>query len=253
MVSRLVELMLFGLTPLLLCIIALPMNLVAEERKLSGQVFYKDRPALPPEAKLTVQLADVSLQHETPRIVGETTIRPGGRMPVAFQIPFDPKAIRPTDSYALQARITVGEALLFTTSRNHGVTPLSAGPQALLLRRVASGSVATDTLSGTWMLAILNGKPPLADTAITLVFDKGGRIAGSGGCNRYAAGITLEGTALKIGQAISTRMACPEPVMAQESAYLQALAKVSGFATEEGALVLRDAAGAELLRFSRTA
>ena len=100
---------------------------------------------------------------------------------------------------------------------------------------------------------MLNRKPPLADTAITLMFDKGGRIAGSGGCNRYAAGITLEGTALKIGQAISTRMACPEPIMAQESAYLQALAKVSGFATEEGALVLRDAAGAELLRFSRTA
>ena len=251
MVGRLVELMLFGLTPLLLCIIALPLNLGAEERKLFGQVFYKERLALPPDAKLTVQLADISQQEATARIVGETTVTPAGRMPVPFQIPFDPKTIRPADNYALQARITVGESLLFTTAQNHSVAPLSAGPQALVLRRVAAQKAAANELSGDWMLATLGGEAPLADITITLTFDKDGRVAGSGGCNRYAATISVDGASLKIGQAVSTRMACAEPVMAQENRYLQALAKVAGFELDAGTLTLRAADGAELLRFNR--
>jgi putative lipoprotein len=253
MVGRLVELMLFGLTPLLLCIIALPMNLAAEERKLFGQVFYKEKLALPPDAKLTVQLADISQQEATARIVGETTVTPAGRMPVPFQIPFDPKAIRSADNYALQARITVGGSLLFTTAQNHSVAPLSAGPQALVLQHVAGQKVAAVELSGNWTLATLRGAALVPDTAITLGFDKSGRVAGSGGCNRYAAPISLDGSNLKIGQPVSTRMVGAKPVMAQENRYLQALGKVAGFELDAGALILRDAGGAEVMRFNRTA
>lgn len=105
------------------------------------------------------------------------------------------------------------------------------------------------TLTDTeWTLTTLTGEDVLTDTTITLTFDAGeGRIFGDSGCNRYNGSYSADAETLSITQVISTRMACPEPIMAQEMAYLQALEAVAGFELADNTLTLTTAEGAQLV------
>ena len=61
MISRVAEFIFFGVAPLLIGLAALPANLSAAERTIAGEVLYRERIALPPDAAVLVQLLDVSL------------------------------------------------------------------------------------------------------------------------------------------------------------------------------------------------
>ena len=82
---------------------------------------------------------------------------------------------------------------------------------------------------GTWRATgLLRGsviESPIAGTEITLRFGDDGRLAGSAGCNTYAATFTTDRGAIEITPPAATMMACTSPggVMEQESAYLAAL------------------------------
>ena len=86
----------------------------------------------------------------------------------------------------------------------------------------------------------------------TLLLDDG-HASGSGGCNRFAGGYALEDDKLSFQPLASTRMACEPGVMQAESEYFAALGLAAQASLADGELVLADAAGAELLRFTRTA
>jgi heat shock protein HslJ len=91
--------------------------------------------------------------------------------------------------------------------------------------------------------------PILPDTEITAVFELGGDLTGSAGCNTYQAPYEGSENRLNIGPVSSTEMACLEPdgIMAQESQYLAALAMATTFqivgdalqlTTDDGTLVV---------------
>ena len=62
------------------------------------------------------------------------------------------------------------------------------------------------------------------DVEITLVFTPDGRVAGSGGCNRYFSAVELGAPGeMTLGPVGSTMMACPEMTLALEQQYLRAL------------------------------
>jgi heat shock protein HslJ len=67
-----------------------------------------------------------------------------------------------------------------------------------------------------------NLKTPLAGSEINAEFADG-RISGSGGCNRYNAGYTIDGNMLSFTPGASTKMACAEDIMNQEDQFLRAL------------------------------
>lgn len=95
-----------------------------------------------------------------------------------------------------------------------------------------------------------------AAPAITLTFSASGadagRVAGSGGCNRYFGGYTRAGQTLTIGPVGSTKMMCPDDgVMERESRFFQALAAAQRFEIRDDRLVL--ICGADELRFVRGA
>ena len=76
-------------------------------------------------------------------------------------------------------------------------------------------------------------------TRPTMTFMIAGNAAGTTSCNRYSAPYRLSGEGLTFGAAISTKMACPPPVMDQEVRFLQILARVTRFEiTADGALRL---------------
>jgi heat shock protein HslJ len=64
----------------------------------------------------------------------------------------------------------------------------------------------------------------LPDVSVTVKFDAGNTVGGSGGCNSYGGNYQLNGQSLRISQVVSTMMACENTaVMDQESRYLAAL------------------------------
>jgi len=85
-----------------------------------------------------------------------------------------------------------------------------------------------------WKLVAIGGtgvESGLAeDVEVTLVFTADGRVAGSGGCNRYFSAVEFgEPGVLSLGPVGSTMMACPQQLMNQEQQYLRALQVVEGY------------------------
>jgi heat shock protein HslJ len=108
-----------------------------------------------------------------------------------------------------------------------------------------------NALEGTsWILASIDGLAPVPGSTITAAFDVNGQVGGSSGCNSYSASYLTEGDSLTIGRAVGTLMACEEPVMQQESKYLEALSATASYAISGDALTLRDSSGAARLVFA---
>ena len=111
----------------------------------------------------------------------------------------------------------------------------------------SSGEALTANL---WMLTELNGQPPLPDTAITAEFGDDGKVSGSSGCNNYNTTYEVSRNKITIGeQSAMTMMACPDPIMEQERAYMEALAAAATFEIADDELVLFDANGNTIARF----
>lgn len=88
-------------------------------------------------------------------------------------------------------------------------------------------------LVGThWTIVEINGQPAIATERgapyLELTAEET-RYSGIAGVNRFGGGYTLEGKSLKFGNAFSTMMAGPEPLMQQEQQVMQALPRVDSF------------------------
>jgi heat shock protein HslJ len=106
-----------------------------------------------------------------------------------------------------------------------------------------------DLVGPTWQLqAYNNGRHAvvslLPQTSITAVFGQDGQVNGSAGCNSYMGPFRSSGDTLSIGPLATTRMACAQPVMQQEAAYVAALEATTEYQFQDGQLWLRDASGA---------
>ena len=104
-----------------------------------------------------------------------------------------------------------------------------------------TGKLSLAALEGSeWVLTHMNRDQPVLENAeVTLAFGDG-RISGKSACNRYSAGIEEGENAgdIKIGQSMSTRMACPDVLMKIEQQYLAALSRVTSFSFHAGSLIL---------------
>lgn len=250
MIGKLVQLLIFGLAPMFFASLAGSAGALAEERTLTGEVLYRERIALPPNATVRVELADVSLADAPAAIVAEQEVTNAGQVPVKFELRFDSAAIQPGHTFALQARITVDNQLWFLNDERHQVDPLTAGPQTILVKMIRqSDTTAQPSLSGTaWRLEAIEAMK--IDAPADLAFESDGKISGLGGCNRFAGQAKIDGDKIGIGDVAATMMACPQPLMDVEGRYFEAFRKVAAFRIENGQLIMSDSAGKELLRFS---
>lgn len=106
----------------------------------------------------------------------------------------------------------------------------------------------SDGLSGTeWTLATLGGTEALADTSVSLSLMDDDELSGSGGCNRFT-GTWQSGDddALTLNAGAMTMMACPEPIMNQETAFMTALADTRSHSRDDDELTLLNEAEEEL-------
>ena len=103
-------------------------------------------------------------------------------------------------------------------------------------------------LEGTqWALASGVDVPDDADPP-TLLLEEG-NASGFGGCNTFAGGYELDGDSISIGPLAGTLMACEEPKMAVEGAYMPALEAADAWSVDGDELIL-SSGGEETLRFS---
>jgi len=106
-------------------------------------------------------------------------------------------------------------------------------------------------LSGTeWQLEDLGGVAADHGKA-TLSFPEAGKVAGNGSCNRFFGSSEINGDAIKLSAMGSTRMACPEAIMNQESKYLEALQAAERFEWKDPYLLIYSKGSDKPLRFTR--
>lgn len=135
--------------------------------------------------------------------------------------------------------------------------PLIGFVSASLLLAACGGGSASPGGGGlegaTWILdspstgSLVHVVPPKA--RVTLRFD-GGNVSGTAACNTFGGTYATSGdSGLTISVGAITEMACPEPVMALESAYLAALGDVSGYQVAGGGRSLLLTGGTVALTF----
>lgn len=140
------------------------------------------------------------------------------------------------------AQYKVGENKLIQLDMKGKMIEGALAAKYILTKQSAdTATVANAPITDTyWKLTELLGKP--VDTSIKrktlfLQFDQNGNVTGSGGCNNIKGTYTADASGkLLLSKMISTRMACP--AMQDESAFLQALAKVSTYTVKGNSLQL---------------
>ena len=85
---------------------------------------------------------------------------------------------------------------------------------------------------------------PIAGTELTVTFTPDGQASGSGGCNNFSGGYTLNGTSLTVGPLATTMKACEQDIMDQEMQFLTALQTPTTVEPSGATVTLRDASGA---------
>jgi uncharacterized lipoprotein YbaY len=100
------------------CMLDKPLN----TEQVTGTVSYLQRIALPTNAVIQVQLADLSVADAQANIIAERSINLGQRqVPVPFALNVEASKIDPKHTYAVSAKITVGGELRFISDRSYPV------------------------------------------------------------------------------------------------------------------------------------
>lgn len=224
---------------------------------ITGTVSYRQRVALPPDAAVDVRLEDVSLQDAPATVIAETVFSTGGKqVPIPFQLQYNPSDILPSHSYNLRANISVkGQVLFRSTASNPVITHGAPTDVAIMLDQAESPPPASPgsenksrskaTLEDThWKLGEINGKAVSAGAgdkeAYILLQPNEKRLSGSAGCNRLIGTYQVKGDAIHFNPAGMTMMMCPDPVMKQERALVDALQATTSYRIEGSQLELLD-------------
>ena len=116
--------------------------------------------------------------------------------------------------------------------------------------RVPAAAASPARLEGAnWRLSALSGQAvPAGSAAPTARFERG-QVSGFSGCNRFMGNYTVDRDQLTIGTLAGSMMACPEPAMALEKAFLAALSGTLAANVAGDRLSLTPAAGGHALHF----
>jgi len=152
------------------------------------------------------------------------------------------------------------QADTFTRDLMNVVTYVFSGENLVMNMRLDAGNMifepqpALSLTDTSWDVQSYNNGRGGVTTIITgtqlnATFGADGHVSGSAGCNTFNGSYTVEGSNLSIGPLATTRRACPEPIMQQETAFLNALGATTVFELTAERLTLRDADGATQVIF----
>ncbi len=103
-----------------------------------------------------------------------------------------------------------------------------------------------------WRPTYIGPEPVPDDAAMWVQFEVDGGINGHAGCNMFFGSLQQTESGLEVGAMGSTRMACPEPIMSRESAFLSALQQATIFEVSGERMNSLDADRTLLIEFVAT-
>lgn len=119
---------------------------------LQGSITYRERIALPADARIIVRLEDVSRKDASGSFVAQQTLRPRTEVPVAFDLRYLPSAIDTTHRYTLHAAIVdARDELLWISPEPTPILFIDADnkPLVLTVERALNPSVAPQHAANT--------------------------------------------------------------------------------------------------------
>jgi putative lipoprotein len=102
-------------------------------RVISGEVWYRERMALPPGAEVIVTLEDQSRADAPATVITDYTHTVDGPGPYSFRLVYDPAAIDERMTYGLRARIEQDGELMFTSTEH--IDPFAGEPVRIMVSR----------------------------------------------------------------------------------------------------------------------
>ncbi|PYE87239.1 META domain-containing protein [Phyllobacterium leguminum] len=234
---------------------SLPTSGIAAEKTIRGAVSYEKQVALPPEANLHVQLADISLADAGAKIVAETRVSHIDRGRIPFSLDFDSDDLLPGHTYVLQARIAAGDTLWFVNDQQYRVDPMQlqepVNIDVVVVRKDAEAAPDSPIGGSNWLVEDIFGAGVIDNAQTTLTIGDGGEVNGSSGCNRYFTKASFSADTLSFAEVGSTYLQCPPALMNQESKFFDALGKTRAYKVDMGKLLLLDDKGKEILRLTQ--
>lgn len=115
---------------------------------VSGQAYYRERIALPPQSVLHIELQDVSKMGAAATVISKDEIEIKGSVPVMFKLPYKTSEIDDRFTYSIRAKIVDSQGnTLFTTDTVNPVITRNAPTENVnvLLRRSFKNNSAQDT------------------------------------------------------------------------------------------------------------
>ncbi|WP_372873162.1 META domain-containing protein [Shewanella sp.] len=116
-------------------------------------------------------------------------------------------------------------------------TPSSTTPEPLLL--------------GSWHIEQVYDHPVIDYSPAQLIFEPKGKLTGNNSCNHFFGSYIQDGNQLTLMPAGTTRKACVDALMIQETRVSDALPKVHSFREAKGKMLLLDETGQTIVIMSR--
>ena len=246
---------------------SVPAEQTTPTASITGQVLYRERMALPPDAVVRVWLETAAEPERPARRVAEITVPTEGKqVPIPFALPYDPARISPAKPYLVRATIRSDDQVLFASRGGYPVLTRGAPSKVEIVVEPAGNGARHPSrtppldaavLSATpWKLTAVGDapalSPPAAAAAAEIAFDRENRrITGSTGCNHFFGTFDAgKESALKLVPVGQTLMACNGETDAQERAFLDALRATASYRVSGKTLELLDAGGHVVARLA---
>ena len=113
-------------------------GLPVQEPTVTGEISKLDRRALAPDARVEVELRDVSRADAPSKLIGRQIIELKGRqLPVSYSIPFPRVGLDPRGRFSVSARVLEGTGLSYVTTENLPFDPAKGAQTVNVLVRNA--------------------------------------------------------------------------------------------------------------------
>lgn len=240
------------------CTALAPTGQESEILRITGELTYLPRVALPPDSIAVVELRD-GPDPDDPVVAEQRIALKGRQVPIPFELTVDAALLAHQPDYAFRGGIVHrGEPIWLTETLpvDTGAGRVALGTLRMTTHRSGSApggdagalvAPVPDALAdGEWRVVEIDGEATAHDARPTLRFEAGGRISGNGSCNRYSGPFRVEGEQLRFGDLASTMMACDPPRIDQERRLFEVLREVERYRAEDDTLVLETADGRTL-------
>lgn len=231
-------------------------------KKISGEVFYRERMLLPSGAMLKISLEDVSKMDVASTVIATTSVIADGAPPYRFTIKYPVAAVDERHQYNLRATINLYEKLLFTSTEQ--LNPFRDSPTSvkIMVRKIVAEKLtqkAQDQHADTGLVVVsVNPLAELVNTywRLLTVYQQSVTMAeqqpkeaflqlannklmvkGFAGCNNFSGNYVVKGNAISFGPLATARKACLYS-MDTENQFMLALAATRFYSIHQHGLTL---------------